>query len=155
MKQNGVVCQPGLVLLFFIFRFEYLISGPKSYLDFREMGPSIVHVSVQQKSLFLCQTLAAKLACQVLYSLSFTCSIFGVRQKEARRVSMQLVLYNLQFFLPNWLVKERKNMTLWSQVPNSVHAFKLSQIHSSSPTYNITLFLAQSQHLLVGVYIAL
>ena len=39
MKQNGVVCQPGTALLFFIFRFEYLISGPKSYRDFRETGP--------------------------------------------------------------------------------------------------------------------
>ena len=27
------------MLLFFIFRFEYLISGPKSYRDFRETGP--------------------------------------------------------------------------------------------------------------------
>ena len=33
MKQNGVVRQPGPVLLFFIFWFEYLISGPKSYRD--------------------------------------------------------------------------------------------------------------------------
>ena len=39
MKQNGVVCYPGPALLFFIFRFEYLISGPKSYRDFRETGP--------------------------------------------------------------------------------------------------------------------
>ena len=39
MKQNGVVCWPGPALLFFIFRFEYLISGPKSYRDFRETGP--------------------------------------------------------------------------------------------------------------------
>ena len=39
MKQNGVVCLPGPALLFFIFGFEYLISGPKSYLDFRETGP--------------------------------------------------------------------------------------------------------------------
>ena len=31
MKQNGVVCWPGPVPLFFIFRFEYLISGPKRY----------------------------------------------------------------------------------------------------------------------------
>ena len=38
MKQNGVVCKPGLTLLLFIFRFEYLISGPKSYPDFRETG---------------------------------------------------------------------------------------------------------------------
>ena len=29
MKQNGVVCLPGPALLFFLFRFEYLISGPK------------------------------------------------------------------------------------------------------------------------------
>ena len=28
MKQNGVVCWPGPALLFFIFRSEYLISGP-------------------------------------------------------------------------------------------------------------------------------
>jgi len=35
MKQNGVICQPGLALLFFVFRFEYLISGQKSYRDFR------------------------------------------------------------------------------------------------------------------------
>ena len=33
MKQNGVVRKPGPVLLFFIFWFEYLISGPKSYRD--------------------------------------------------------------------------------------------------------------------------
>ena len=39
MKQNGVVCLPGPAFLFFIFRFEYLISGLKSYGDFRETGP--------------------------------------------------------------------------------------------------------------------
>ena len=39
MKQNGVVCEPGPLHLFFIFRFEYLISGPKSYRDVRETGP--------------------------------------------------------------------------------------------------------------------
>ena len=33
MKQNGVVRKLGPVLLFFIFWFEYLISGPKSYRD--------------------------------------------------------------------------------------------------------------------------
>ena len=33
MKQNGVVRKLGPVLLFFIFWFEYLISGPKSYQD--------------------------------------------------------------------------------------------------------------------------
>ena len=38
MKQNGVVCYSGPALLFFVFRFEYLISGPKSYRDFRETG---------------------------------------------------------------------------------------------------------------------
>ena len=31
MKQNGEVCKPRPALLFFIFRFEYLISGPKRY----------------------------------------------------------------------------------------------------------------------------
>ena len=41
MKQNGVVCWPGAALLFFIFRFEFLISGQKSYRDFRETGPVI------------------------------------------------------------------------------------------------------------------
>ena len=35
MKQNGVVCQPGFALSFFVFRYEYLISGLKSYRDFR------------------------------------------------------------------------------------------------------------------------
>ena len=39
MKQNGIVCLPGPALLFFIFRFEYLISGRKSYRDVRETGP--------------------------------------------------------------------------------------------------------------------
>ena len=34
MKQNGVICQPELALLFFVFRFEYLISGLKSYGTF-------------------------------------------------------------------------------------------------------------------------
>ena len=38
MKRNGVFSSqdPRLIL---IFRFEYLISGPLSYLDFRETGP--------------------------------------------------------------------------------------------------------------------
>lgn len=36
---------------------------------------------------------------------------FGARQKEARRVGFtQLVLYNLLFFLPNWLIKKG---TIW------------------------------------------
>ena len=39
MKRNGVVCLPGPALLFYIFRFEYLISGPKSYRDVREATP--------------------------------------------------------------------------------------------------------------------
>ena len=38
MKQIGVVCLPGPASLFLIFQFEYLISGPKSYRDFRETG---------------------------------------------------------------------------------------------------------------------
>ena len=47
MKQNGVVCQPGPALLFFIFRFEDLISGPKSYRDFRETGPRPKKLRIQ------------------------------------------------------------------------------------------------------------
>ena len=39
MKQKGAVCSPGPALLFFVFRFENLISGPKSYRDFRETDP--------------------------------------------------------------------------------------------------------------------
>ena len=50
MKQNGVVCWPGLSLLFFIFRFEYLISGPKSYRDFRETGPRRLSSDTQGRS---------------------------------------------------------------------------------------------------------
>ena len=33
------------MLLFFTFRFEYLISGPKSSRDFRETGPWALHKS--------------------------------------------------------------------------------------------------------------
>ena len=39
MKQNGVVFYPGLTLLFFLFLFEYLISGPKIYRTFGGTGP--------------------------------------------------------------------------------------------------------------------
>ena len=39
MKQTGVVCQPGPVLIFSLFRFEYLITSPESYRGFRETGP--------------------------------------------------------------------------------------------------------------------
>ena len=38
MKQNGVVFLAGPAFLHFIFRFEYFISGPKSYQDVRETG---------------------------------------------------------------------------------------------------------------------
>ena len=44
MNQIGVVCLLGPALLFFTFRFEYMISGPKSYLDFRETDPWILYV---------------------------------------------------------------------------------------------------------------
>ena len=37
-------CSPGPALLFFIFRFQYLISGPKSYQGIRETGPRLVCV---------------------------------------------------------------------------------------------------------------
>ena len=50
MKQNGVVCKPGPAHLFFIFRFEYLISGPKSYRDFRETSPRAVPDKLQKAS---------------------------------------------------------------------------------------------------------
>ena len=43
MKQNGVVYWPAPALLFLIFQLEYLISGPKSYQDFREIGRWITH----------------------------------------------------------------------------------------------------------------
>ena len=39
MKHFGVFCKPGSALLFFSFRFEYLISDPKSYRDFGETSP--------------------------------------------------------------------------------------------------------------------
>ena len=45
MKQNRVVFWPGPSLLFFTLRFEYLISGPKSYRDFRETGPRTQNAS--------------------------------------------------------------------------------------------------------------
>ena len=38
MKQIGAFCWPGPALSFFLFRFEYLISGLKSYRDFEETG---------------------------------------------------------------------------------------------------------------------
>ena len=39
MKQTGVVCQPGPVLIFSLFRFEYLFTSRKSYWGFRETAP--------------------------------------------------------------------------------------------------------------------
>ena len=47
MKQNGVVCWPGPALLFFKFRFEHLISGPKSYRDFRETSLSGLSLDIR------------------------------------------------------------------------------------------------------------
>ena len=38
-KKKRAVCSPGPALLFFVFRFENLMSGPKSYRDFRETDP--------------------------------------------------------------------------------------------------------------------
>ena len=52
MKQNGVVCLPGPALLFFIFRFEYLISGPKSYRDVREASPQAPVVQKLDSSIY-------------------------------------------------------------------------------------------------------
>ena len=39
MKQNGVVCYLGPALIFFIFRFEYLIPGPEKLLGLSRNGP--------------------------------------------------------------------------------------------------------------------
>ena len=41
MKQNGVVCQPGPAFLFFIFQFEYLISGLKVTGTFEKRAPAL------------------------------------------------------------------------------------------------------------------
>ena len=53
MKQNGVVCEPGPLHLFFIFRFEYLISGPKSYRDVRETSPRYENGRLEKDTYFL------------------------------------------------------------------------------------------------------
>ena len=45
MKLNGVVCQPGPSLLFFIFRFEYLISGVTG--TFEKRAPGVISVLVK------------------------------------------------------------------------------------------------------------
>ena len=42
MKQNGVVCLLGPALLFFIFPFECLISGPKVTGTFEKRAPGQV-----------------------------------------------------------------------------------------------------------------
>ena len=40
-EKNEVFCWPGpALLLFLLFRFEYLISGTKSYRDFGQTGPA-------------------------------------------------------------------------------------------------------------------
>ena len=41
MKKNGVVSLPGAVLLFFMFRFEYLLSGPKFTGTFEKRAPGL------------------------------------------------------------------------------------------------------------------
>ena len=41
---------PGPALLFFIFRFEYLIWGPKSYRDFRETGPALSYKHIGKRT---------------------------------------------------------------------------------------------------------
>ena len=113
-------------------------------------------MSVQQKSLFLCQTLAAKLIGMLGFTQPFfhLLARFWCKTKGGLQGGFYATGPLQPLVFPSKLAyKERQNLTLWSWVPNSVHPFILSQIHSSSPTYNITLFLAQSQHLLVGVYI--
>ena len=39
MRQNGLIFEVGPVLLLFMLGFQILVSGPKSYQDFQEMGP--------------------------------------------------------------------------------------------------------------------
>ena len=36
---SSLLARTGALILYKLFRFEYLISGPKSYRDFRETGP--------------------------------------------------------------------------------------------------------------------
>ena len=98
MKQNGVVCQPGPALLFFVFRFENLISGPKSFRDFRETDPRAqlfegrltqVSFSFDQKYFldnFLCcfyehpiiNLLTKKIKLNLLFKLSYPNSNFAL-----------------------------------------------------------------------------
>ena len=56
MKQNGVVCWPAPKPLFLIFRFEYLISRPKSYRDFRETCPRTAGLTTRSRCLLDCKT---------------------------------------------------------------------------------------------------
>ena len=67
MKQFGVFCKPGPALLFFLFRFEYLISGPKSYRTLEETSPwpfMIIGVKYQLPSCLTTPTVIPKSAIQ-------------------------------------------------------------------------------------------
>ena len=90
MKQNGVVCLPGPAFLFFIFRFEYLISGPKSYRDFRETAPSFLFVSnvantpaTDIKRYYLMQSRETKIVC---------CSFFHLCSRTQQQVHSRKAL---------------------------------------------------------------
>ena len=53
MKQNGVVFKPGPALLLFLFLFEYLISGPKSYRAFEKRAPGHWEAFKQKRTCFI------------------------------------------------------------------------------------------------------
>ena len=44
MKENAVVCWPGPARLFFMFRFEYLVSGPKELPGLLRNGPMFASI---------------------------------------------------------------------------------------------------------------
>ena len=50
MKQNGVFYWLGPGLLFFIFRFEYLVSGPKVTGTFEKRAPGLQLAGILNKS---------------------------------------------------------------------------------------------------------
>ena len=91
MEQNGVVCQPGRALLFFIFRFEYLFSGPKSYRDFRETGPC---------SPYLDYFISYPFSSQTFWSSSLLLAkSYGLGALKAKQRAVAIVYFQIDFFV--------------------------------------------------------
>ena len=111
MKQNGVVCWPGPALLFFIFRFEYLISGSVKLPGLSRNGPLFPQQRACSRAFITEMKKKERHSSEVLITKLIDCKILKCSKTTAQLIFTRVVpgyCYFQMGFL--YIVLERQSL---------------------------------------------